>query len=51
MDTNTDMTKFNKAKGAIMGALWGDAIGAVLEYHQTEITEQVGKFKIIKFYL
>ncbi|CAI2373074.1 unnamed protein product [Moneuplotes crassus] len=32
--------KFDRAKGAIMGALCGDAIGAVLEYHPTEITHE-----------
>ncbi|CAI2370853.1 unnamed protein product [Moneuplotes crassus] len=36
-------TKFDKAKGAVIGALCGDAIGAFLEFYGSKITDKVAK--------
>lgn len=33
---------FDRFKGAIIGALCGDAIGAVLEFYFKEITDKIG---------
>lgn len=35
--------RFDRAKGSVIGALWGDAAGAVLEFWQFVITDSRGK--------